>query len=113
MKEFYVVSDNHVKKKTLRETPKFYIDDATGEKYKKTENSDHLAYYRYSGGGWNSTRYYVYNLDHEIPKKLIEKNLKSVFSWKVKKAAEDKINNCKTYPDYVELNRILELGIEL
>ena len=113
MKEFYVVSGNNVQKKELRETPKFYIDDATSQKFKKIDNPDYLAHYGYNGGGWSITHYYVYNLDHEIPKKLIEKNLKSVFSWKVKKAAEDKINNCKTYSDYVELNRILELGIEL
>ena len=113
MKEFYVVSGENVQKKALRETPKFYIDDATGEKFKKSENSDYLAHYRYNGGSWHNSHYYVYNLDHEKPNKIIEKNKRSMFAWKVKKAAEDKINNCKTYSDYAELNRILELGIEL
>ena len=113
MTKFYIVSGDNVQKKELRETPKFYIDDATGEKFKKSENSDYLAHYRYNGGGWHSSHYYVYNLDHEKPNKIIEKNKRSMFAWKVKKAAEDKINNCKTYSDYAELNRILELGIEL
>ena len=113
MKEFYVVSDNNVQKKELRETPKFYIDDATGQKFKKTDNLDYLAHYRYNGGGWRSTHYYVYNLDHERPNKIIENNKRSMFAWKVKKAAEERIKNCKTHSDCAELNQILELGIEL
>lgn len=113
MKEFYVVSGENVQKKALRETPKFYIDDGTGQKYKKVENSEYLAHYRYNGGAWSSTHYYVYNLDHEKPNNLIEKSKKSMFAWKVKKAAEERINSCKTYSDYAELNRLLSLGIEL
>ena len=113
MKEFYIVSGDNVQKKALRETPKYYIDDSTGEKYKKSDNSDYLAHYRYNGGRWHSTHYYVYGLDHEKPNNLIEKSKKSIFAWKVKKAAEDKINNCKTYSDYVEINNLLELNIDL
>ena len=44
MKEFYVVSGNNVQKKELRETPKFYIDDATSQKFKKIDNPDYLAH---------------------------------------------------------------------
>lgn len=113
MSEFYIVSGDHVKKKELRETPKFYIDDSTGEKFKKIDNADYLAHYRYNGGRWHSSHYYVYSLDHEKPNEIIEKNKRSVFAYKVKKAVEDKINNAKTYSDFVEINNALNLGIEL
>ena len=113
MKEFYIVSGDNVQKKLLRETPKYYIDDSSGEKYKKSDNSDYLAHYRYNGGRWHSTHYYVYDLDHEKPNKLIEKSRQSMFAWKVKKAAEERINACKTYSDYAEINNILGLNIEL
>ena len=32
---------------------------------------------------------------------------------KVKKAAEEKISNAKTYSDFIELNKILNLGIDI
>ena len=113
MKEFYVVNGDHVEKKKLRETPKFYIDDSSDRKFKKVEGRDYLGHYRYNGGGWSGTSYYLYNLEHEKPKQLIEKNNRSIFAYKVKKAAEEKISNAKTYSDFIELNKILNLGIDI
>ena len=113
MKEFYVVNGDHVEKKKLRETPKFYIDDSSDRKFKKVEGRDYLGHYRYNGGRWGGTSYYLYNLEHEKPKQLIEKNNRSIFSYKVKKAAEEKISNAKTYSDFIELNKILNLGIDI
>lgn len=112
MKEFYVVSGEHVNKRTLRETPKFFIDDSTGEKFKKSDSEDYLAHYRYNGGRWHSSHHYVYPLDHEKPKKIIEKNNRSMFAYRVKKAAELKINECKHYSDFVYINKVLNLGVE-
>lgn len=113
MKEFYIVSGDHVVKTKLRETPKFYIDDSDGRKFKKSENSEYLAHYRHNGGRWHSSHYYVYALEHEKPNQIIEKNKRSMFAYKVRKAAEEKIENARTYSDFVELNKILNLGIEL
>jgi hypothetical protein len=113
MKEFYVVNGNHVVKTELRETPKFYIDDRNNRKFKKSESNEYLAHYRYSGDKWSSTRYYVYGLDHPKPLEILEKNKRSMFAWKVRKAAEEKIKEAKTYSEFIELNKTLELGIEL
>lgn len=113
MKEFYVVNGDHVEKLQLRETPKFYINDNSGRKFKKSENPDYLAHYRHDGGNWGSNHYYVYDLDHEKPLQLIEKKKRSMFAWRVKKAAEAKLSECKTYSDFVKLNELLGLGVEL
>lgn len=113
MKEFYIVYGDNVRNAVLRETPKFYIEDTNGNKFKKIEGQDYLAHCQSNIDKWRSTNYYLYPLDHETPKKLIEKNKRSMFAWKVKKAAEEKISNAKKYSDFIELNKVLNLGIDI
>lgn len=113
MKEFYIVDGDHVEKRELRETPKFYIDDVRKTKFKKIEGQQHLGSCRHNGGSWCSTTYYLYALDHEKPNQIIEKNKRSMFAYKVRKAAKEKISSLKKYSDFVEINEILKLNIEL
>lgn len=113
MKEFYVLSGDHVEKRKLRETPKFYIDDDIGRKFKKIDGSEYIGSYRTKNDRWHNTTYYLYELSHKRPNEIIEKNKRSMFAWKVKKAAEEKIANAKTYSDFIELNKILNLGIDI
>lgn len=113
MKKYYVVNDNHVRIADLRETPKFYINDKSGTKYKKIDGAEYLAIYRTTGDRWHKTRYYVYDMDHPKPQELIQKGERSMFAWKVKKEAEAKISELKTYSEFVEINELLGLGVEL
>ncbi len=113
MKEFYVVDGDNVRKATLRETPKFYIEDANGNKFKKIDGSEYIGSYRTKNDRWHNTTYYLYELSHKRPNEILEKNKRSMFAWKVKKAAEEKINNAKTYSDFIELNKVLNLCIDI
>lgn len=111
-KKYALVSGDHVRYEELRETAKFLLSDIHKEyKFKKVDGEEYLASNRrYSN--CSHTGYFVYNENHPKVLAILEKNRKSMFAWKVKKAAEEKISSMRHYSDFVKLNDFLDLGIK-
>ena len=111
---YYGVSEcghgSYVKELELRETAKFLIHDESGSKFKKVDDKEYVASNsKYSN--WTHNGYHIYPVDHEKPKQIIEQNKRSMIAFKIKKAAEEKIQKLN-YNQYIELAKFLNIEID-
>ena len=112
MRKYALVNGNEVRFAHLRETKSYLICDDKYGKFKKVCGGERIASSRkYSNWSWSG--YDVYDADSQFVITIIQKNKENIFDWKVLDAAQKKIKSIKYHDDFIKLNEILNLGIEL
>lgn len=74
--KYAIITGNRYRIVELRETAKYFIDDNLGDRYKKHDGEKYLAMQKNNIDNWRTTYSYVFNVDSDEVKKIIEEDKK-------------------------------------
>lgn len=70
--KYAIITGSRYRIVELRETAKYFIDDNLGDRYKKYDGEKYLAMQKNNIDNWRTTCSYVFNIDSQAVKDIIE-----------------------------------------